>query len=377
MKRELTAIRLDLQTRNRINAMPLISGKKNFSDTLRMLIGMGLNSFEANIGSLNANASTNIRYIAQKTELGDLLSPTEISHIFYSITSGLYHHRIPHLNLVKTICAIFTEAIENQAFIESKQTRAIFAEQKFLIHEDGFDSDASSFFDLIKSSPPFSRIKNFTQKPEPALAMKVITLDMECVLDALSALMALEWKFIKDKTGFYNLLKPYLPQLVAAAKRCQGPCENSVPVHYVFNNEEIKNHNLEKTVTLHEKNYGFYLIFSQIHAVSIFMMFKEKDFGAHLTFYEMDDILKAVHYASSIPKQEPESVFENWQHIQTQSASLYLNFQNEGHYAELRKRGISIYFTEPQWKDFIDFCAKIEHEHSKHITFFRNQHGSF
>jgi hypothetical protein len=377
MKRELTAIRLDLQTRNRINAMPLISGKKNFSDTLRMLIGIGINSFESNIGSLNANAPTNIRYIAQKIEFGELLSPTEISHIFHSINSGLYRHSTPRPHLVETICTIFTDAIENQAIIENKETEAILAEQKFLIHKNGPDSDTSSFFDLIKSSPSFCRIKNFTQKPEPALAMKIITMDMERILRTLSSLMTFDWEFIKDKTGFYNLVKPHLPQLVTAAKRCQDAPESSVPVHYVFNKEEIKNNNLEKTLSVHEKNYRLTLIFSEIHDVKILMMFKEKDFGINLTFYEVDDILKAVHYASFILKQKPGSVFEDWPHIQTQSASLYLNFQNEGNYVELRKGGISIYFTEPQWKGFADFCAKIEHEHSKHINFFRNQHGSF
>ena len=257
----LTAVRIDQNLKNRISTLPFLSSNvKSFSHALRYLMDLGLQTFDQSVSLVNNGVESDIRFIAQKYDLGDQLSDAEVFFLLGSVESALARSFI-HQETMNVLSEAFSSFIKSRCYAANHHTIHVF--KKFNLRKIALENKVGSdAITSLLSRGFYQRMEEVAEAFQSKLLLHPSPLRDYSIIEPLRAFASCLTYFSQDKgehilspLAFRQALKPYLSSFIQIAKGGKVWIDQPQipPFHTVSQKLFAHQHGLEKPFHFHQK----------------------------------------------------------------------------------------------------------------------------
>lgn len=369
----LTSFRLDPDLRQRINIVYLFFKKgKNFSDTLRFLIELGLQRFEeTQLASLiNVGTDRDIQFIAQKNDLGIPLSMTEIAYLLEMSYSSIQDNAFLNQERVSQITDLFAFIVKNCCSFPQPYTLEIFKKNGFIEHKDSFSINHINFIKQIEEKT-LSLIKN-AKSQKTCLEDRSVIQNVKDMLYILASLADPKENHLPESNIFREIITPYLPFFIRVAKWKLGINSARSVTHLISFDRFLSKNHIEREYFFQSDRYEICLTINRNLETKAYIKLKEKGVELQINFYELDELMNLVKLiSSSLPSQQNTIIEGTTLKMQLPADS------KKGSKAIIHVRSSGYKFSSEEWDEFTNLLNKIEQNLSLQLAALQNQLGSY
>ncbi|MGI4851406.1 MAG: hypothetical protein ACRYGR_05645 [Janthinobacterium lividum] len=370
----LTSFRLDPEFRQQLKSVSFFFNMgKNFSDTIRILSGIGLQHFQKNdlTSLINVMTQQNIQFIAQKHELGATLSIDEIYFVLCCVKSLLWRKVLFSSNTSQELTDLFELVLESECFTIDYDINAIF--KRIQTSEDlktdlSMDYNRNSGEDYQSIKHKGLKIIKQMRQYNSCLENDLVSYYLEKMVNFLTCITNPFPSILKDSKTFQNIIKPYLGTLIKAAKREKAFGSDPV-IHAGSFGVFLKQHNLKNMLIETSENYKIWIMIDdqlQTNA-SLFLNFETVNLRLNLSFYELDELLRinTLLQTSSLPAQPNGQFIKGTDVMLMIKDGVYLTFTSA-----------SYDLKDSHWQELCHLLNKVEQTFSEQLLVLRAQLGS-
>ncbi|OJW47173.1 MAG: hypothetical protein BGO67_03605 [Alphaproteobacteria bacterium 41-28] len=385
----LTAVRINQNLKNRISTLPFLSSNvKSFSHALRYLVDLGLKTFDNSLGLINKGTETNIRFIAQKHDLGDQLSDTEIFFLLSSVESALSARSFVHQETMHTLSEAFASFVKSRCYAANHHTIHIF--KKFnlvsIALEDKVGGDAvvsllsRGFYQCMEEVAETFKSK-LQASPCPLKDYSLIE-PLKAFVSCLAYFSQGKGEHILSPLAFRQALQPYLTSFIQIAKGAfhreeVGGQTGNPPYHTVSQKLFVHQHELEKPFHFRSTSYSCHVFANDLDNVQASFVFEKKGATLSLGFSAFDDLLEMARYIARFSFSKAQLNERGSIKFETSKLSFLWDSEvQEKISALLRAKGSSFMLDSEETQEFIEFLVRISEEFNEPLKALRYQLGS-
>ncbi len=389
----LTAIRIDTDLKNRINSLPLLSQNvKSFSHSLRYLLDLGLQTFDQSLGLINEGTEKDIRFIAQKHDLGERLSEGEMTFLLVSAASPLLSRSFLHLETMTVLTDVFLSFVKSRCYAPADTVIHLF--KKF-----DLGSLPSEEFDPLRFGGPLSqrqmsshdfyeRMDEVENAFKSKLGADPCPVTNPLFIAPLRDFMCFLTSILYDKganilspLAFQQVLQPYLTTLIQIAKynsyQEKEAARECPPYHTVSQKLFAHQQGLEKPLSVESKSYTCHLWAHDLKKVFTTFVFNQKDATLSLDFPAFDDLLEMAHAINRFSSARLKSKEKQILRFDAPGLSFVWNSdETKNGMSVLMAQQSSFMFDHEEVQDFITFLLTIEDKFKEQLKALRYQLGS-
>lgn len=388
----LTTFRLDQTLKNRISALPLLSTKaKSFSHALRYLVDLGLTTFDQSLNVVNQDMETNIRFIAQKHDLGDSLSNQEISFILARAGSALSGRSFVHDETMQMLADTFASFIKSRCYAANDQTiHHVFKKfNLFNLVEGTFeDKKGDNSFVSLLSQDFYQSMEEGAETFKANLEAHSSPSNDESLIEPLKAFVNCLISFSQEKEGhllspvaFREALAPYMTALIQIAK-CdfyrESMEDGTPPFHTSSQNLFVHQQGLEKPFHFSSQHILCHIWAHNLTDINATFVFEKKGVTLSLGFTAFDDLLEMARSTDrflSFKEQGKET--RGSLKFGTSDLSFLWSSDVQGKITSLLQTKSSSFMLDlEETRELMDLLLKISKELSEPLKALRYQLGS-
>jgi len=385
----LTAVRIDQNLKNRISTLPFLSSNvKSFSHALRYLMDLGLQTFDQSLSLVNNETESDIRFIAQKHDLGDQLSDAEITFLLSSVVSAIYGRSFLHQETMETLSEAFLSFVKSRCYAANHHTMHAF--KKFNLVEIAFEHKVGSdAITSLLSRGFYRRMEEVAETFQSKVLLHPCPLRDNSIIEPLRAFANCLAYFSQDKSehilsplAFRQALQPYLSSFIQIAKgsfyrkEIGGQSENP-PFHAPSQKLFAHQHGLEKPFYFSSKSYNCHVFANDLENILASFIFEKKGATLSVGFSAFDDLLEMACYIDRFSSATEKPRETDALKLETSDLTFLWSLSSkEKPTSILMTKTSSFMLDSEESQEFIEFLLGISDEFSAPLDVLRYQLGS-
>lgn len=338
---------------------------------LRTIISMGIDRFEKEELStlINGGAEIDIRFIAQKHDLGMDVSIEEIDYLLQTVNHFFQIKMLPHFETITTLSHAFTAVIRSRCFKISDSILNLLKGEEFTEKGDICPLQPFASFQAFEErclalETKVSNLANYTRNTSEVLQI------VRSMVSVLAFLSAHRDTSLLDLREFKKAINPHIFLFIKIAKGGLNAHLKCQTVHCCTPFLLFQENKLKSFYEVETERYKFLLKISASLETKGLISLKQKGVSFSIDFYEFEELLNIISLFS--PEKSPPLICEG-----SKLTVLRLEEPKGSSKIKLLLHSNCFEFFWGEWEEFANFCKENEKELALPLSILRYQLGSY